>query len=316
MPEKQKTKSKIRYIRLAVYLILLGLLIVTVYSQRAAIWAAAKTAQTADIGWLTAAVAVFAGSVILAATIYILLSGNRLRFALTAEVQAAGLFANKLLPAGTGALGVNFLYLRRNKFSVKSAGVIVAANNLIGLVGHVCLMIVLLMFNPDTIRQLAGGNVANATLLYWAIAVLSAGLLLLTLPTSRKWLSQKLPEFKRLTSSRQTLVACLGLSILLTACYALSLSLSAAALGVNISLAQAFVVLTFSVFAATAVPTPGGIGSAEAGAYFGLIAFGVGSELALATALLFRFVTYWLPVLVGSIAFIDITRRGLILKKL
>ncbi|MFM7139312.1 MAG: YbhN family protein, partial [Actinomycetes bacterium] len=61
-----------------------------------------------------------------------------------------------------------------------------------------------------------------------------------------------------------------------------------------------------------AAPTPGGIGAVEATLIAGLTATGVPSALALSGVLLYRIVTFYLPVLPGWFAFADLQRKNLI----
>ena len=49
-------------------------------------------------------------------------------------------------------------------------------------------------------------------------------------------------------------------------------------------------------------PTPGGLGPAEAAYIGGLTAIGLSSERAVAAVLLFRMLTFWLPVIPGWVA--------------
>jgi uncharacterized protein (TIRG00374 family) len=60
----------------------------------------------------------------------------------------------------------------------------------------------------------------------------------------------------------------------------------------------------------SAAPTPGGIGAAEAALVAGYTAVGVDSSTAFAAVLLFRLVTFWLPILPGWIALVQLQRRG------
>jgi uncharacterized membrane protein YbhN (UPF0104 family) len=53
---------------------------------------------------------------------------------------------------------------------------------------------------------------------------------------------------------------------------------------------------------------------AEIGAYGGLVAVGVPHDTALAAALLYRVCSFWLPLIVGSLALIVVTHRGFLAK--
>jgi uncharacterized membrane protein YbhN (UPF0104 family) len=313
---KTTPPKKSLFIRWAVYLVLVGLLLMTVFAQHTAISDALHVARTADGAWLTAAIIAFGASLGLAAGLLVLLAGGALRYGRTLLVQSAGLFANKLLPAGSGALGVNYLYLRRLKFSRQAGGVIVASNNLLGLIGHLLLLLALFVCSPGTLTQIGDSDTRVVAIGVAVAALVSVLTVVLVVPRSRRAIFKTFSELRRLLVQWPKLIGAVTVSMSLTICYALCLLCSARAIGLDITIGQAFVALTLSVFAASAVPTPGGIGSAEAGAYFGLKAFGIGDDVALAAAILYRFVTFWLPLGVGSVAFWYVSKQGYLLKKL
>jgi glycosyltransferase 2 family protein len=103
-------------------------------------------------------------------------------------------------------------------------------------------------------------------------------------------------------------------SIAITLCYTVTLWAAAHAVGGNISLSAAIIALSTSVLATTAIPSPGGIGVAELGAYGGLVAVGLPHDTALAAALLYRVCSFWLPLIVGSLALVIVTQRGMLTK--
>lgn len=62
--------------------------------------------------------------------------------------------------------------------------------------------------------------------------------------------------------------------------------------------------------AAAAVPAPGGLGPTEAAYIAGLALAGLDRGTALATVLLFRLATYWLPLLPGGVSYRVLRRQG------
>src|SRR6185312_13818748 len=60
-----------------------------------------------------------------AAGTYCLLAFRPLHFGRTAGVQLAAMFVNRLLPAGIGALGANYLYLRHERHKEAPAAAMV-----------------------------------------------------------------------------------------------------------------------------------------------------------------------------------------------
>ena len=98
---------------------------------------------------------------------------------------------------------------------------------------------------------------------------------------------------------------------MLSLVYVLALAASAEALGAALAFNQLFMVYTFSILVGVATPTPGGIVGVEAGLAGGFIAYGVPADTALAIALLYRLITYWLPLIPGFIAFRIVQHRYL-----
>jgi uncharacterized protein (TIRG00374 family) len=76
------------------------------------------------------------------------------------------------------------------------------------------------------------------------------------------------------------------------------------AVHVAVSFVTALIVFSFGIALGTATPTPGGLGSVEAGLVAGLVACRVDGEAALAAVLLFRLISFWLPLLIGAPAFL------------
>jgi uncharacterized protein (TIRG00374 family) len=59
---------------------------------------------------------------------------------------------------------------------------------------------------------------------------------------------------------------------------------------------------------ANTLPVPGGIGAVDGGMIGALIGFGVGSSLAVVGVLTYRLLSFWLPVIPGVIAYLQLLR--------
>jgi undecaprenyl-diphosphatase len=105
-------------------------------------------------------------------------------------------------------------------------------------------------------------------------------------------------------------LALLGSSAGITAAYALALAAAVQAAGGGPSLLSIFGVYLGGSAVAAAAPTPGGLGALEAGLVAGLTAVGQGAAAAVTAVLVFRLVTYWLPVVPGAAAFWTLRRAG------
>ena len=94
-----------------------------------------------------------------------------------------------------------------------------------------------------------------------------------------------------------------GSSAALTLAYGLVLAASLRAFGVDVALVEVLAVYLGGTAVAAASPTPGHRGAVEVALAAGLTTGGVASAPAVAAVLLYRLLTFWLPVLPGVIAF-------------
>jgi undecaprenyl-diphosphatase len=108
------------------------------------------------------------------------------------------------------------------------------------------------------------------------------------------------------------LLRALLLAMLLTAAYTLLLYVCVRSVGVRLGLLKTFIVFSLGMLTSTVTPTPGGLVGAEAGLYAGFVAYDVGAVSAGAAVLLFRLVSYWLPLLPGAFALLLAKRRKLL----
>jgi len=304
--KKAALLTKKRIITLAIFL----LLIYIVAPRLSSFSDSFDVAGDARPGYVAVAVVLVSATYLFAAAIYWSLAIRPLRFRPTMLVQIASGFTNRLLPAGLGTLTLYVQYLRKNHHSLTQAVTVTGANSLLGMVGHGLILALVLIVTgnayPAEVRLPSAAAV-------WLVAggfvvVVAANLLVF----------RKLREYAyRITKEvfgyawqyRQRphrLAIALGFSLCLTTTYVAIFYLCALAVGAPISLAQAFLVFTIGMIAATATPTPGGLVGAEAGLTGGLIAYGVHADPALAVALLYRFLTYWLPLLPGLMVFLRI----------
>jgi undecaprenyl-diphosphatase len=251
----------------------------------------------------------------LAAFIYTRLALKPLRYYPTLVVEVAAGFANRLLPAGTGSLGLHGLYLVRQRHNVAAASVVVGVNNTLGIVGHLLLLTAVLTFGGRA--TLPGTFHVSVAVI---VVVLTAAVAILLAWWLMPWLHNRLTGFGRELVqslrhySRQPLrlVGTLGLTMLLTCTYVTVLYCCCQAVGVVLSPQAVFLVFSAGMLGSTVSPTPGGLGGAEAGLFAGFTAYHVAAAPALAAVLLYRLLTYWLPLLPGVIALIAIRRQRLI----
>ena len=113
---------------------------------------------------------------------------------------------------------------------------------------------------------------------------------------------QVLPRLVEVAQQPQKLAEGFGGALLLSGAYIACLAACCAAFGRSVPLARiGFVYLTGSTLGSI-IPTPGGLGTVEAALTAGLTAAGVPGAVAVSAVLLFRLLTFWLPVPVGWVA--------------
>lgn len=272
-----------------------------------------ETARSASIRWLVPSLLAMAVTYLLAAEIYGRLALHRLRFWQTVLVEVAASFINRLLPAGLGGLGLHGVYLFRRKHTAAEATVVVSVNNLLGIVAHMLLLACVVLARPGVIGQLHFGDTYEVS---WRLiagcAVLVLGLLLI--PYLRQLLQRFIQNL--VVSIRrvrpQAAAQALLLAMFLTATYTLILLCCARSLGVSLGALQVFVVFSLGMLAGTATPTPGGLVGVEAGLFAGFVAYGLPATTAGAVVLLYRLVTYWLPLFPGLVALPIARKRSLV----
>jgi uncharacterized membrane protein YbhN (UPF0104 family) len=268
----------------------------------------------ADWRWLLAATALSGFTYVAAA---LSLSGwvvEGLRFGRTLLVQVAASFVTLVAPASVGGVALNARYLQRAGIAPTLAVASVGVSQAVGLVVHVVLL-ALFIFLTGTSTHPAFSVPG------WAYAIAGVVVALVVtvfaLPRGRAWLrdrvrpliTETLPRLLEVLQRPRKLAEGLGGTVLLSAAYVLCLWSTVHAFGGDLHIATVAVIYLAGSAIGSAAPTPGGLGAVEAALAAGLTAAGLPSVTAVSAVLLFRLVTFWLPVLPGWLAFGTLQRR-------
>ena len=230
--------------------------------------------------------------------------------------QVASEFASKLAPASVGGMALNVRFLQKSGVDRAVAVSAVGLSTIAGFVGHISLIGVFVIwagrnafgsFHLPDIRWFVVG--------IGAVLVLSA--LSLALPKTRHLVTERLlPVLRRafdditeVVRRPSKLLALFGGSVLLSMANLVAVYFSIAAFGGGLPLATVGAVYLVAAAVASAAPTPGGLGALEAALISGLVAAGLGNEVAVPAVFLFRLATYWLPILPGWICFTWLQRH-------
>ncbi len=239
---------------------------------------------------------------------YYFLAFKKLSLALTMLAQVAVMFINRLLPGGVGALGANYLYLKNQKHTSAQAATVVAINNFLGFLGHNLLFWGLVLFTSySAISSSDDGSNKSESILLLILVLSLVGLAAAFIFGKQKILKELNDIKKQIFDYRHrpfNLVKALISTMTLTIFNVMCLYACAQALGVELNFAITFLIFTFGLTAGTLTPTPGGLGGFEAGLVAGFMAYDINSSTALAVALLYRLISYWLPLIIGAGTFI------------
>jgi uncharacterized protein (TIRG00374 family) len=272
----------------------------------------------ADPGWTLAALAASVVCTLSAAMILIGFVPVPLPWWRTVMVQYAGSFVRIAAPAGLGALAINTRFVTRRGASTSLALSAVGLTQLVGFLVHVPLLLVCAYLTGTSYWT---GFTPSPTVVVISIAGTAVVGVVLLLPRLRHALSARirpylrgvLPRLLDMLQSPSSLVLGFGGTLLLTAAFVLCLQFSVLAFadpGARVSLVAVAVVFLAGNAIGSAAPTPGGLGAVEAALIGGLTTVaGVPAAVALPAVLLFRLLTFWLPVLPGWGAFSYLQRR-------
>ena len=272
-------------------------------------------------GWVVGAV-VASGLTYVAAAFNLLgCVKERVPVGRTITAQVAAAFAGLVAPAAVGGLAVNTRYLQRAGIPVARA---VTAVGVSQVIGFACYLVLLLLFSAfaGSHQKESGGLSAitpSATVTGVVIALAVIGLLIAAIPRLRAFVLSRVkplvtdigPELLQVARSPRKLVQAFGGAVGLPMAASVCLWASVNAVsGSDVNLAAMGVAYLVAKAVGSLVPTPGGIGGVEAVLTAGLTAAGVPSAVAATSVIVFRLLTWWLPVIPGWFAFTALQKRG------
>jgi glycosyltransferase 2 family protein len=224
-------------------------------------------------------------------------------------VQVAASFVILVTPAAVGGVALNVRYLRKAKLSATDAAASVGVTQVMSFAvfGVLVLISAVIAGSSGAAKALTPPNWA-----YIALAILvGLTLAVLALPAGRRQLfsrvgsvaSQVIPRLVDVAQRPAKLAQGVGGSVLISVAYILCLAASVRAVGyAHVPLASIAVVYLAGNAAGSFIPTPGGIGAVETALSLALAGAGLSAAAAITAVLLFRTVTFWLPVLAGWVS--------------
>ncbi len=266
--------------------------------------------------WLIAAIVALIATNISALFVFLAISPKKLPFVQTFIAQISTGFTNRLAPGGIGAAGLYTFFLSKVlKIPKTDAALLVGANGLIGYIA----------FNITTIGIFAlSGSIGKAFDVLWgnplALAIVLAAIgtavtLLLSIKKLRggflSVIGSARKTFRSLRKRPVRLLLALTASTGITLLTLSMLYASIQAAGVSITLDELLLVYIAGMLAVVASPTPSGLGAVELAMTAALTA-ATGASQALAAILIYRIVSFWLPIIPGYACFRYLTKKKLL----
>jgi glycosyltransferase 2 family protein len=229
---------------------------------------------------------------------------ERLKPGRTFLAQVAGSFVTLVTPAAVGGAALNVRYLRKADVAPADAVASVGVAQVIALVIHLILLVIFAALTG----AVHGTSIRPPEWSYFVLAgLVGVALVVFAFPAGRRLVlsqlistvRQVIPRLLDLAQQPAKLAEGLGGTLLITAAYIGCLAVSVRAFGGSLPLVAVAVVYLAGNAIGSAVPVPGGIGTVDAALSAGLTAAGLHGTEAFSSVLLFRTVTFWLPVPVG-----------------
>lgn len=295
--------------------VMLVLLVVTIIWKWPDIAKSLDTIKQMPLTSVLVMVGVFVLTIISAAFSYYCLALHPVRFSEANLVELAASGVNRVLPAGTGSIGIHALFLTRRGHSAAEAAAVVSVNNVIGFAEHMILLGLLVLF--ARVPATDNGNVSVPSFAWW---ILLGMVLVMAVSSAFPKIRRAVLGFwhhfvislKQYKTRPKHLVLAYLAAVGVTLTNFIIFLVAAHAFDIHIGITALFVAFTLGVLVGATLPTPGGLGGVEAGLVAGLLAKGVDPTSALAAAIAFRLITYWLPLLVGTPAFFVARARKLV----
>ncbi len=276
------------------------------------------TEAIAKADWRWAAVAVLFSALSYPAAAMSLLGfvPEKVPFGRTVKAQVAGSFVKLVAPAAIGGVALNTRFLQRAGVRPGLAVASVGASQLFGLASHITL---LMIFGYVTGTERTPTLTPSRTVIAGLLTAAVLALVVTAVPILRRFVVTRVrslfagvvPRMLDVLQRPQKLITGIGGMLLLTAAFVMCLDASIRAFDSDARLSYATIAVVFLTANAlgSAVPTPGGVGAVEGALIAALTVAGLPTAIAAPAVLLYRLLTFWLPVLPGWLFFNNLTRK-------
>ncbi len=303
--DQKLSNIKIHWKRI-IYLIIVALFGLFIINQVSSLRSSFKYLHLSDYRQYGLILLIVLGSFLMAALSYFVLSFRRLKLGRTLLVQFASNTLNKLLPAGIGAIGANYLYLRRTGSKPMQAAATVGVNNIMGIIASIFLLVFLLFIHHGLGLKFARLDFDGIVIVSFSLIILISFLFLLKKIRTRiiKLVRGFIQQLVFYRDQPLRVLAGFGFQLMLALFNILALYLSLRTVSASLNILAVMIIYSAAIWFGSLIPAPGGLGSVEAGLVGAFLAYGLGLPETIATVLIFRLLNFWAPLIVGVPALI------------
>ena len=267
-------------------------------------WWMAASAVLACLIWVGSAVPLMA------------LSPEKLHFRDTLIAQVAASIITIVAPAGVGPAALNLRYLRKRRVPTAAAVTTVTLMQISqALITIILLLLVMVSAGSSLSVSLPYGTILAVV----AVVMLAVGVIV-AVPKVRRWIWAKIqptwqqvyPRLLWIIGQPRRLAAVVAGNLLMNIGYVGAFWTAMIAMGGSLNFSTVAITYLTANAAGSFIPSPGGIGTVETALTSGLTVAGVSSSVAIATALLYRLVTFYGRIPFGWLAMKYMEKKDLI----
>ena len=267
-------------------------------------WWMAASAVLACLIWVGSAVPLMA------------LSPEKLHFRDTLIAQVAASIITVVAPAGVGPAALNLRYLRKRRVPTAAAVTTVTLMQISqALITIILLLLVMVSAGSSLSVSLPYGTILAVV----AVVMLAVGVIM-AVPKVRRWIWAKIeptwqqvyPRLLWIIGQPRRLAAVVAGNLLMNIGYVGAFWTAMVAMGGSLNFSTVAITYLTANAAGSFIPSPGGIGTVETALTSGLTVAGVSSSVAIATALLYRLVTFYGRIPFGWLAMKYMEKKDLI----
>ena len=274
------------------------------------------TVKSANLWWMLASAVLACLIWVGSAVPLVALSPEKLPFKETFIAQVAASIITIVAPAGVGPAALNLRYLRKRRVPTAMAVTTVTLMQISqALVTIILLLLVMVIAGSSLSVSVPYGTILGVV----ALVMVAVGVIV-AVPKVRRWIWSKIqptwqqvyPRLLWIIGQPRRLAAVLGGNLLMNIGYVGSFWTALLAMGGSLNFSTVSLTYLTANAAGSFIPSPGGIGTVETALTSGLTVAGISSSVAIATALLYRLVTFYGRIPFGWLAMKYMEKKNLI----